>query len=85
MYDPNLDEEDIKDGRPEYEYGTWKWIDSETIEVEYTVYIWDSIDGYYTEKEKFTNILKKLTEKELVLYELDNDEPEWNRTVYFSR
>jgi len=89
IYIPNLDEEDIAMGMTEYYYGTWSWVDSKTIKVEYTSYhgteYSDGTYSYYTEQA--TGILKvvKLTEKEFVYYAPDDEDPEWSSTSYLSR
>ena len=96
IYSPNLDEEDIAAGISNYSYGSWSWIDSKTIKVEFTSYHVEyllqtpdteykpAVD-YYT--EQVTGILRvvKLTEKEFVYYAPDDEDPEWSSTSYLSR
>ena len=81
VYTPNLDEWDIAAGITNYDYGTWSWIDSKTIKVEYTSYSSDTDENtgketYYS--EQVTGILEvvKLTEKEFVYYAPDDEDPE---------
>jgi hypothetical protein len=88
MYKPNLDEWDIAAGMTNYSYGSWSWIDSKTIKVEYTSYsaTYSDSDVHYS-SEQATVILEvvKLTEKELVWYERDDEDSEGGYTMYLSR
>ena len=97
IYSPNLDEEDIAMGMSNYDCGSWSWVDSETIKVEYTSYYWTEVEmlpvgserepsvDYSTEQATTTLKLLKLIEKELVWYGRDNERPECSATIYLSR
>ena len=91
IYHPYLSAEDIKEGIPSYEYGTWKWIDSENIEVIYTQYYYSvAPEGGESENRTEQQIVKykiiKLNEKELVLYgEYIHEYYGWTQKNYFSR
>ena len=88
MYKPNLDEGDIAMGMTNYAYGSWSWVDSKTIEIEHTSYsatYYDSTVHYSSEQVTSTMKILKLTEKEFIWNERDNEYPEWSSTVYLSR
>jgi hypothetical protein len=87
IYTPNLDEWDIAAGITNYDYGTWSWVDSKTIKVDYTSYSsdWDSVAGkeiYYSEQATEIIQVVKLTGKEFVYSVAGED---WSSTSYLSR
>ncbi|NDV66409.1 hypothetical protein [Bacteroides sp. 224] len=87
QYNANLTEEQKEyDGIPDYEYGTWKWIDSKTLEMSYNGYL----SGHRVETRlarytvtEFTN--NKLTLECIVEFEPEEYDPEDEYTMWLSR
>lgn len=87
QYNANLTEEQKEyDGIPDYEYGTWKWIDSKTLEMSYNSYL----SGHRVETRlarytvtEFTN--NKLTLECIIKFEPEEYKPGEEFTMWLSR
>lgn len=100
FYDPNITEEDMKEGLPQYDYGTWKWVTSDIIEITYTWYEWSSSSvapgeepkepevttGIGTSRYTVTELTdNKFTMDVIASFEPDYYEPDDKSTMWFSK